>query len=101
MTALLASVACASPTHVEGRTTYRAPHADAAPVIDGDASDAAWAAASWQDIKYRWLGPEFTPADFAGRYKVVWTTERIYILAEIVDDILIDSHRDLACPVLG
>lgn len=94
LSAVLASAACASPTHLEGRTTYRAPHADTVPVIDGDASDAAWDSASWQDIKYRWLGPEYTAADFTGRYKMVWTNERIHILVEIVDDILIDTHRD-------
>ena len=94
VSALLASTACASPAHLEGRTTYRVPQAAAAPMIDGDASDAAWDAAAWQDIKYRWLGPEYTSADFAGRYKMVWTSERIYILVEIVDDILIDTHRD-------
>jgi len=91
---LVAATACAGPTHLEGRTTYHAPHAETAPVVDGDSSDVAWEAAPWQDIKYRWLGPEYTADDFAGRFKVVWTSERIYILAEIVDDILFDSHRD-------
>lgn len=92
--ALVATSACGNPTHLEGRTTYRAPHAETAPVVDGNASDAAWAAAPWQDIKYRWLGPEYTSDDFSGRFKLVWTKERIYLLAEIVDDILFDSHRD-------
>jgi hypothetical protein len=77
MTLLLACVACASPAHLEGRTTYHARHAATAPVIDGDASGAAWDGATWQDIKYRWLGPEFTAADFTGRYKMVWTSERM------------------------
>ncbi len=91
---LTSQAAGAGPTHVENRSTYHAPHAETAPVVDGDASDAAWQAAPWRDIAYRWLGPEFSAADFRGRYKVVWTTDKIYILAEIVDDTLIDTHRD-------
>ena len=92
--ALATTSACANPTHLEDRTIYHAPLAETAPVIDGDAADAAWNAAAWQEIEHRWLGPDYTPDDFAGRFKVVWTPERIYLLAEISDDILIDSHRD-------
>jgi hypothetical protein len=80
--------------HLAGRSEYRAPQAVAAPVIDGHADDAAWEAARWREIDQRWLGPEFGDNDFQGRFKVVWTPERIYILVEIVDDILYDRHRD-------
>jgi hypothetical protein len=65
-----------------------------APRIDGVADDDAWARAPWRAIDQRWLGPEYSPEDFQGRYKVLWTADRIYLLAEIVDDILIDTHRD-------
>ena len=58
------------------------------------ADDAIWADASWQELRYRWLGPEHSPEDFSGRYKVAWAGDRIYILGEFVDDILFDSHRD-------
>jgi len=84
----------AEPTHVEGRTEYRAPRAAAAPVIDGVAADEAWAAAPWRPIDQLWLGPEYAPTDFQGRFKVTWTQERLYVLVEVVDDILFDSHRD-------
>ena len=89
-----AGMASAGETHVEGRTEYRAPRAAVAPVVDGLATDAAWQAAAWQEIDQLWLGPEYEDADFQGRFKVVWTPERIYLLVEIVDDILFDSHRD-------
>ena len=80
--------------HVEGRSEYRAPRAAVAPVIDGVADEAAWEAAPWRELSHRWLGPAYSADDFQGRYKVVWTEDRLYLLAEIVDDILFDSHRD-------
>jgi len=92
--AALPITACAEPTHYEQRSEYRAPKAMEAPVVDGVADDGAWENARWQDLNRRWLGPEYTAEDFAGRYKVVWTEDRIYILGEFVDDILIDTHRD-------
>ena len=90
----LAAGAPAEGTHYAQRTEYRAPRAEQAPVVDGAADDAAWDKAAWQPINNRWLGPEYTPEDFQGRFKVVWTEERIYLLTEIVDDVLIDTHRD-------
>ena len=81
-------------THYEDRSEYRAPLASVAPTVDGVADEAIWERARWQEIKYRWLGPEYTDADFQGRFKVVWTADKLYILGEFVDDILIDSHRD-------
>ena len=77
-----------------GRSEYRAPRAAVAPVIDGIADDAVWKDASWRAIDQRWLGPEYDDTDFQGRFKVVWTPQRIHILVEIVDDILFDRHRD-------
>ncbi len=94
---LLATVtasACAEPAHYDGRTEYRAPKADVAPIIDGVADEAIWQQARWQELTHRWLGPEYTKDDFEGRYKVVWTEDKLYILTEITDDILIDTHRD-------
>jgi hypothetical protein len=86
--------ACAGNTHLPDRNDYRAPQAAVAPVIDGVADDAVWVDAAWHEIDQRWLGSEYSAEDFQGRFKVVWTPERIYILGEFVDDILFDSHRD-------
>ncbi len=90
----LGQAASAASTHLVDRSSYAAPRAAVAPIVDGVAADAAWDQARWQNIEHRWLGPEYSSADFSGRFKVVWTEERIYLLAEIVDDILFDSHRD-------
>ncbi|MEJ2604491.1 MAG: sugar-binding protein [Gammaproteobacteria bacterium] len=89
-----ATAAWSAPTHAPGRSEYRAPEAASAPIVDGIASEKAWLQAPWQEIEHRWLGPEVADSDFRGRFKVVWTETRIYVLAEIVDDVLYDGHRD-------
>lgn len=81
-------------THDPGRTHYAAPLAVVAPVIDGVNDDPAWKHAPWRPIDNVWLGEDLAPADFSGRYKVVWTKRRLYVLVEIVDDVLVDFHRD-------
>ena len=81
-------------THYAQRTEYLASRASTPPRVDGVADDDVWQHAPWQPIEARWLGPEYTPEDFQGRFKVTWTEDRIYLLVEIVDDVLIDTHRD-------
>ncbi len=87
-------LALGEPAHAEGRSHYRAPHADSPIMIDGVADEAAWAQADWREIGERWLGPEYTADDFNGRFKVVWTDRKLYLLVEFTDDILFDSHRN-------
>jgi hypothetical protein len=84
-----------------GQDDFIAHFVETPPVIDGDGSDAAWEKAEWRDIKYAWMyqsprslsgtlnsdGTVSKTADFSGRFKVVWTADRLYILAEIIDDI--------------
>ena len=89
-----AIAAAKRPTHDPGRSEYRAPKAQRALTVDGVADEAIWQRARWQELKHRWLGPKYSAEDFRGRFKVVWTAEKIYILGELVDDILFDSHRD-------
>jgi len=91
---LVTSPACAATAHYPDRTEYRAPKANQALSIDGVADEAIWRQARWQELGERWLGPEYTAEDFQGRYKVVWTENKLYILGEFTDDILIDTHRD-------
>jgi len=90
----LPATALGEPTHVEGRSEYLAPRAAEVPTIDGVADETAWQSATWRELSDRWLGPEYSAADFQGRFRVVWAPHRIYVLVEIVDDILIDAHRD-------
>lgn len=86
--------ALSAPAHYEGRSEYAAPKSSTLITIDGVAQEGIWEKAEWRDIDHRWLGPEYRAEDFSGRYKVVWDSTKIYILSEIVDDVLIDSHRD-------
>lgn len=81
-------------THAQDRTEYFAPYADIAMKIDGVADENMWRKATWKNLDHRWLGPEYSKEDFQGRFKVVWSKSKLYILTEIVDDILIDTHRD-------
>ncbi len=94
VTASVVTEAVADAAHYDERTTYQAPRAANPPQIDGVADEPAWEQASWHELTHRWLGPEYSPADFQGRYKVIWSEQRLYLLAEIVDDVLIDTHRD-------
>ena len=67
---------------------------DTPPIIDGAGGDAAWARAQWQPIDCEWMYEtgDFSrvkgPEDFSGRFKIVWTADRLYILAEIIDDVI-------------
>jgi hypothetical protein len=85
-------------TFIEGKLLpdgdYLAPKASPAPVIDGLGNEPCWKTAPWREIKYPWLFGPPTPADFQGRYKILWTPARLYYLVEITDDGLSDIHPD-------
>ena len=81
-------------SHDADRSHYLAPRAIETPIIDGVADDPAWPQAKWRAIDNIWLGPELSDADFNGRYKVVWTQSKVFLLVEFVDDVLIDTHRN-------
>jgi hypothetical protein len=86
-----------------GQDDFIAYFVETPPIIDGNGDDPAWKKAEWRDIKYAWMyeSPMSLPTgakvdskgaipktdDFSGRFKVVWTADRLYILAEIIDDI--------------
>lgn len=75
---------------------YKAPKASTAPLIDGKGNEAVWDNATWVSISNVYIGNAVTADDFSGRYKVLWTSDRLYILAEIKDNIL----RDVNTPAL-
>lgn len=67
---------------------YIARQTDTIPVIDGIGHDNCWAKANWASINHIWIGPAVAPTDYSGKYKVLWTPQRLYVLIEIVDDTL-------------
>jgi len=62
--------------------------------IDGIGNDKAWSQTEWRAIDNVWLGEEMKEGDFRGKYKMLWDEDHIYILAETVDDVLMDIHKD-------
>ncbi len=64
------------------------------PTINGLGDDAAWQQAEWLPLDQVWIGAPPTATDFSGRYKLVWDENNLYILAEITDDTLVDTHAD-------
>jgi len=68
--------------------------AKAAITIDGIANDSAWAKSTWYPMDQVWLGDSLSETDFSGRYKLSWSNDALYVLAEIKDDTLIDKIED-------
>nr|WP_321223069.1 DUF6265 family protein [uncultured Psychroserpens sp.] len=64
------------------------------PTIDGKADETIWPTVQWLPLDQLWLGNTYTKEDFFGRYKLTYTNNALYLLAEIHDDILIDNNKD-------
>lgn len=73
---------------------YEAPKATTAPTIDGIGNDACWNNANWYTQDQLWLGTAPTAADFTGKFKITWDANKLYVLGEIVDDVLNDNYAD-------
>ncbi len=65
-----------------------------APVIDGLVNDKAWSKAEWHNLDQHILGEVPKADDFEGRYKLLWNKRELFLLAEITDDVLNDTHAD-------
>ncbi len=63
-------------------------------VIDGKVTEQAWSKAQWHALDHHIVGDVPVPADFSGRYKLLWDEEQMYLLLEVIDDVLRDSHPD-------
>lgn len=64
------------------------------PLLDGLGDDEAWQTSPWMPLDQTWIGTPPAPADFSGRYKLLWDEANLYVLAEITDDSLTDTHPD-------
>ncbi len=63
-------------------------------VIDGIANDNVWQTGRWHRMNHHILGSVPTKDDFWGRFKLAWDEEALYLMAEIVDDVVYDRHPD-------
>ncbi|MBC3847167.1 CBM9 family sugar-binding protein [Winogradskyella echinorum] len=64
------------------------------PVINGIADDAIWSHTDWLPLNELWLGEAYAKDDFFGRYKLTWSKDALYLLAEIKDDVLLDKNSN-------
>lgn len=62
--------------------------------IDGLANEESWQKATWYPLQYLMAGSEPSASDFQGRFKLLWNEDRLYLQAEIVDDVIFDQHAD-------
>ena len=62
--------------------------------IDGIGDEKTWKNSSWLPINQLWLGKPIDSSDFSGRYKLSWSNDALYVLAEIKDDILMDKIKN-------
>jgi hypothetical protein len=69
---------------------YDAYRAFSAPVIDGIANEASWEAATWAPIDQLWTGRQPSSTNCTARFKSCWSGSKIYILMEVVDDVLVN-----------
>jgi len=85
--------------------TVKAKQITELPVIDGNADDNCWSNSAWQYIDQVWItyGEVIDSTDFWGRYKVCWsaTSNLIYFLVEVVDDVFVDGYVYNSDPSLG
>lgn len=65
-----------------------------APVIDGKAEDACWKEAKIRPIDQLWVGKLPHAMDYMGKYKLAWDKNHLYVLAEIYDDTVMDTHAN-------
>ena len=78
------------------QTQVRTPILQATETITVDAisDEKAWQLAQWRQVDQLLLGENLEAEDFTGRYKLLWDTAALYMLLEITDDVLIDTHPD-------
>jgi hypothetical protein len=64
--------------------------------IDGQALEDCWENAEWHEIDQVWIpyGATMSNGDFSGKFKVSWDESFLYVLVEVVDDMLSDDHSN-------
>jgi len=76
--------------------TIFAPKAIVPVIIDGSDQDVVWSKTDWKAIDQVWIpyAAKMAKGDFEGKYKVAWDSLYLYVLVQVVDDVLSDDHPD-------
>lgn len=88
---LLTTFAFSAFANIENAKVEKVYFTDSAPKIDG-VVDKAWSQHQWKPMNHHILGEIPAPEDFSGKFKLMWDSEYLYLLAEIQDDILADHY---------
>ena len=62
--------------------------------IDGGNRESLWSDMNWYSMNYRWLGEPADSTDYFGRFKVAWDRHRLYVLVDMVNDVLYPTMID-------
>ncbi len=87
-------LSCNQSTKKEDHQIIEVQKASKSPIIDGKANENTWNRATWHMLDQNWLGKAYDREDFNGRYKLSWNEDALYVLIEIVDDVLYDQNDD-------
>lgn len=65
-------------------------------VVDGSASDAVWSKTDWHPISKVWIpyNGKMAAGDFAGKFKAAWDSDYLYVLVEVIDNLISDDHAN-------
>ncbi len=63
-------------------------------IIDGAANESSWTIGEWQPLNHLILGQQPTKQDFSGQFKLLWDEQYLYLLVEVIDDVLFDQYAD-------
>lgn len=71
-----------------------ATHASCTIAIDGRDDEPCWEETEWMLIDQLWLGEQPSATDFSGKFKVLWDSDYLYLLADFTDDVFTDEYPD-------
>jgi len=76
--------------------TFKCTFSNTPVIIDGQASEECWENSEWHAMDQVWIpfNTQMKPGDFEGRFKLAWDMDYLYVLVEVVDDLLSDDHPD-------
>lgn len=81
-------------TQAQERRFLESTYASCTITIDGLDYEPCWEETEWMLIDQLWLGEQPSATDFSGKFKVLWDSDYLYLLANITDDVFHDEYAD-------